>query len=437
MPKRARDFSSYDQSSGVVTRTMLARWCGPFIVVLGLAGMCDAADHWPQFRGPDGQGHASASGLPTEWSEQKNIVWRTPIPGEGWSSPVIFGDQIWMTTAEGNEEKSLRAVCVDRETGKLLRNVEVFSLAEPGTVNAKNTFASPTPVIEAGRLYVHFGTFGTACLSTETGKLLWTNRDLKLDHKEGPGSSPILYGDLLIFNCDGMDVQYVVALDKHSGRVVWKTDRSGPTAENPDLRKAYSTPLVITVDGQDQLISTGADRVIAYEPATGKEIWVVYYKGYSNVPRPVFGDGRLIISTGFTKPQLWAIRPQGRGDLTETNVLWRFLKQVPANPSPLLVGDEVYMVSDRGVATCIDAKTGEACWTERLGGNYSASPMFADGRVFIFSEDGKTFVLEPGRKYHVLATNQLDGRIMASPAMLGRTIYLRTDKYLYRIEKKS
>ena len=405
------------------------------IWLLALTSTLMAGDNWPQFRGPSGQGHSDARGLPLSWSETENVTWKVPIPGRGWSSPVVQGNQIWMTTAL-DEGHSLRAICVDRASGRLLHNVEVFAPADPPEKNAKNSYASPTPVVEEGYVYVHFGTMGTACLDTSAGSIVWKNDELKLDHKEGPGSSPIMYGDLLILNCDGMDVQYVAALDKRTGRVVWRQDRQGANAPDPDQRKAYSTPLVIRFDERDELVSTGADRVVAYDPANGHRLWWVDYDGYSNVPRPLFAHGLVYIATGFNTPELLAIRPGGRGDVTETHVVWRFNSQVPKKPSPLLVGDEIYMTSDKGVATCLDAHTGAPVWRERLGGNHSASPVFADARIYFFSEEGHTSVLRRGREFSLLATSEIDSGIMASPAVVGRALLLRSETHLYRIERQ-
>lgn len=402
-----------------------------------LALFADAGAHeWPQFRGPTGQGYANAKRLPTTWSEGENIAWKTEIPGRGWSSPVIGDGRLWITTAL-EDDKSLRAMAVDAETGKVVQNVEIFQVAELPKINAKNSFASPSPVLDGDRLYVHFGTLGTACVDTKSGQVVWKMTELKLDHKEGPGSSPVVWGNLLIVNCDGIDTQYVAALDKMTGKLAWRTDRPGPLNPNPDFRKAYCTPLVIEHNGQPQLISPGADQVIAYEPATGKEIWKVRYQGFSNVPRPIFGDGLLFVCTGYMKPQIWAIRPGVSGDITETNVVWRFSKQAPSNPSPILVDDRVYMVSDQGVLTVIDAKTGKAAKQERLSGNYSASPIYADGKLFFGGEDGVVTVIEPGQEPKVLAKNELDGQIMASPAAVGSALYVRTDGHLYRIEQSN
>ncbi len=393
-----------------------------------------AADVWPQFRGPDGQGHVDAPQLPVTWSEDEHVTWKTAIPGKGWSSPVIWGDQIWMTTAT-DEGRSLRAICVDRRNGEIAHDVEVFRHDEPLEINPKNSHASPTPVIEAGRLYVNYGTLGTACLDTTTAEIVWTNEKMLLDHKEGPGSSPILYGDLLLINCDGLDVQYVNALDKRTGTSVWQAWRSQPMDDNPDFCKAYSTPLVINSGGRDQLISVGAHWVYSYDLADGAENWMVGFSGFSNVPRPVYDGERVFICTGFMKPQLLAIRPDGSGNVTETHVDWSAKRQVPNNPSPIIVGDLIFMASDRGVATCLDTTSGDEHWVERLEGNFSASPLYANGRLYFPNEQGQTFVVVADSAFELLATNTLDSGHMASFAVTGDTLFVRTRTHLYRIEE--
>jgi len=412
---------------------MLKQVVFTLLLILRVSSLALSAD-WPQFRGPGGQGHSDAQGLPIEFGENQNVTWKTAVPGTGWSSPVVGGPQIWMTTAL-SDGHSLRAICVDFVTGKIMHNVEVFAIEQPDAINPKNSYASPTPVIEGDHVYVHFGTFGAAAINAQTGDVVWRNQELKIEHKEGPGSSPVLWRDLLIVTCDGLDAQFVAALDKVTGRLRWKTARTGANNPNPDFRKTFGTPLVIQVDGQDQLISTGADRLYAYDPATGKELWWVNYNGFSNVPRPLFSHGLLFICTGFTRPQLWAVRPGGQGDVTETNVVWQFKREVPKNSSPIIVGDELYMVSDRGVLACLDAPTGIERWTQRLGGNHSASPVYADGRMYWCSEEGQVFVLDPGREFKLLATNRLDGRLLASPAVADNALIFRTDTHLYRIEQ--
>ena len=409
------------------------------IILLVLTPTLRAADNWPQFRGPTQQGHVNAGNLPTQWSESQNITWKTPIPGEGWSSPVIWGNQVWMTTATDGG-KSLRAVCVDKTSGKIEHNVEVFSVAKPDSKNAFNSYASPTPVIEEGRVYVCFGNYGSACLDTATGKPIWTNRDLKLDHKEGPGSSPILYKHLYILNCDGMDVQYVAALNKSDGKLAWKTKRSFDFGDmDPDVRKAYSTPLVINVNGQDQLISIGAFRTYAYDPLTGRELWFANHTidpAYSNVAMPVFGHDLLFISTGFNYAEMYAVKPTGAGDVT-SNIVWEATRGICVKPSPLLVGDRLYFTTDQGIGRCLDAKTGKQVWQKRVGNAYSASPIYnrASNLIYFFSEKGSTAVVKPGDDLQVVHENHLDGRILASPAVSDEALFLRTHTHVYRIEQ--
>lgn len=390
-----------------------------------LAGVGTAAD-WPQFRGPGGQGHVADRGYALHWSETKNVTWKTAIEGLGWSSPVVQGNQIWLTTA-ADEAHSLRAVCLDRKSGKIVHDVEVFHKDDPGKIHSKNSHASPTPVLEGDRVYVHFGSHGTACLATD-GRVIWRNDELKYNHRHGPGGSPVVYRDLLIVSCDGTDVQFVVALDKHTGKIRWKKSREG--------KMAYSTPLIVDVEGHDELISTGAVQAIAYEPLTGKEIWRVRYDGYSEVPRPVVSHGLVFLCTGYDTPGLYAVRLGGEGDVTDTHVVWKMKKGAPLNPSPVAIDDMLFVVNDKGIATCLEAETGEQLWQERIGGNFSASPVYADGRIYFLNEEGLTTVVAPERKYRQLATNQVDGQTLASPAFVDGVIFLRTDTHLYRIEDR-
>ena len=382
------------------------------------------ASDWPQFRGPTGQGTSDEHGLPLNWGETTNIRWKVPIPGKGWSSPVIQGDRIWLTTAT-EDGKSLRAISVDRNTGAILQNVEVFRLKSAKLTNSKNSFASPTPIIDGDHVYIHFGAFGTACL-TQSGEVVWKT---KLDYdngQHGTGGSPVLYDDLLIISCDGNDIQYVVALDKLTGKVRWKKSREG--------YQAYTTPLILKLETGDQVISPGAFRAVSYDPHNGKELWqVTYGEGFSNVPRPVYGDGLVFICTGFQQPSLLAVRIDGKGDVTKSKVAWKLDRGVPLTPSPLLVGNELYLVTDNGIATCIDAKTGKENWRARLGGNHSASPIYADGRIYFLSEEGESVVIAPGKELKHLATNQLDGRTLASMAVAGGSIFVRSETHLYRI----
>ena len=408
-------------------------------ITLSLAmslGTVLAADNWPELRGPDRDGHADARKLPLTWSETNHVVWKTPIHDLGWSSPVIWGDQIWLTTAAEDGQR-LFAVCVQRDTGKITRDIQVFATEKPDHVASVNSYASPTSAIEAGRVYVHYGTYGTACLDTGSGAILWTRRDLRCDHHEGPGSSLMLHQNLLIFNVDGRDVQYVVALDKATGKTVWKTERSVDFSPfSSHQRKAFCTPIVIEAAGRPQLISPGAKAMMAYDPATGTELWKVSYNGWSMVPRPLFGHGFVYVINDYERPELWAVRPDGQGDVTGTHVAWRVTKDMPATASLLLVNDLLYMVNDQGFALCLDAKTGALVWRERLKGKHSASPLYGAGRIYFFSEKGLASVLEPGRTFKLLAENQLEDRQMATPAVTGEAFILRTKSHLYRLEDR-
>ena len=389
------------------------------------------AQEWPEFRGPGAQGHSAERGLPLEWSETRNVVWKAPVAGLGWSTPVVANGRVWLTTAVEQKGISLRAIAYEVATGKEVVNVEVFKI--PTTrrdINPKNSWASPSAVIDGDRVYVHFGADGTAALS-QAGEIIWKNR-FEYQSQHGAGGSPIVYGDLLIFSCDGSDAAFVIALDKNTGKTKWKTNRGVPSDQ------AYTTPLVIRVGDQDQLVSVGAFRVRAYEPLTGKEIWRVRYdEGFSNVPRPVFGHGLVFITTGFQQPELLAIRPDGKGDVTKTHVAWSLKRGAPLTPSPIIVGDELYLVNDGGIASCIDARSGNVIWQSRLGGTYSASPVYVDGRLYFPAEQGVTTVIAPGKEARRVATNKLDGGHLASMAVAGGSFFLRTDSALYRIAERA
>lgn len=389
-----------------------------------------AAQDWPQFRGPGGQGHSSEQNLPLQWSESSNVAWKTKIPGLGWSSPVVANGRVWLTTAVEQRGFSLRVLAFDASSGREVVNVEVFKVRyDERDINPKNSWASPTPILDGDRVYVHFGADGTAALNT-SGEILWKNR-FEYQSQHGAGGSPVLYGDLLIFNCDGSDAAFVIAVDKHTGKPKWRTNRGTPSDQ------AYTTPLVIRVGDRDQLISVGAFRARAYDPLTGKEIWRVRYdNGFSNVPRPVFAHGLVFITTGFHQPELLAIRPDGSGDVTKTHVAWSLKRGIPFTPSPLIVGDELYVVNDGGIASCIDARSGTMIWQQRLGGTYSASPVFADGRIYFLAEQGATTVIAPGREFRRLAVNTLDGGLLASMAVANGSMFVRTDSYLYRIRRE-
>jgi outer membrane protein assembly factor BamB len=401
------------------------------------------ASHWPQFRGPNGDGHADANKVPTMWSEEQNVKWKTAIHGRGWSSPVVWGQQIWLTTASENA-KELFVVCIDAVSGKVLRDTKLFDVERPQFHHAFNSPASPTPVIEEGRVYITFGSPGTACLDTQTGKVIWERRDIECNHYRGAGSSPILYRDLLIMNFDGSDAQFIIALDKRTGKTIWRKDRSidfkdlgpdgKPKAEG-DFRKAFATPHVAEIGGKPLLISQGANATYGYDPLTGEEFWRVEERSsHSGGTRPIVANGMIFFPTGWSQGQLLAVQAGGHGDVTGTHVAWRVSKAASKKPSLLLVGDLIYMNNDGGIVTTIDTKTGKEAWSERIGGNYSASPIFANGHAYFFSEEGKTTVIVPGREFRKLGENKLDGGFMSSPAVTDNALILRTKTHLYRIE---
>lgn len=403
------------------------------VTALAVAGSAADRESWPQFRGSDGQGHAPGAKLALTWSESEHIRWKAADPGEGWSSPVVGDGRVWITTArEGGH--SLCAVCFDLENGKLLKYVQVFRADALKAVNPMNSYASPSPILAAGKLYVHFGTYGTACLDAGTGAILWQRQDLTLDHEVGPGSSPALWHNRLIIPCDGKDVQYVTALDASTGASVWKTERSFGGQARPYPPWSSGTPLVVTVDGQDQAVIPGAGAVSAYDPENGKELWSVKYVGWSVVPRPLYDRGTVYFCTGYDKASLLAVRPKRQGSAWVGEVAWRLEKNVPNIPSPVLAGDRLFMADDHGTAVCLDAATGREVWSHRLGGTVCASLLNAAGRIYCFDNKGMTSVLAAADEFKILATNRLDSGCMASAAVAGNAMIVRTRKSLYRIE---
>jgi outer membrane protein assembly factor BamB len=425
----------------------------PLFAVLAASAVALAADNWPEFRGPHGDGHADATGLPTAWSETQNVRWKTAIHDKGWSSPVVWGNQVWVTTATEAGDK-LYAVGLDRETGKVIHDVLLFEVKlapkpakkSPPSVMAAyeewagfNSYASPTPAVEEGRVYAHFGSTGTACLDTATGKVLWKRDDLKCGHHRGPGSSPVLYGDLVILTFDGFDVQYLAALDKNTGKTVWQKDRNfQPAQDNGDTKKGYGTPLVITVGGKPELVSPSAKATAAYDPRTGDEIWRVVHGGMNAGHRPVFGNGLVFTASSDGGDGLVAIKPDGTGNVTQSHVPWKFKAGVPNRSSFLVAGDNLLMVNSGGIATCVGIKDGKEKNKVRLetrGANVWASPVLAEGKWYVFDDAGTGFVLSADEKLDVLATNKLAGGGRASPAAVGHALYHRTFTHLYRIEE--
>ena len=417
----------------------------------------DGADNWPSFRGPTGDGHSDSKSLVSEWSETKNVRWKTPIHGKGWSSPVVWGDQVWMTTSEevkgtGKTDPKLTggaavkidkvtffAVCVDRKTGTVLHDIKLAEEADPQFCHDFNSYATPTPVVEEGRVWCHFGQHGTWCLDTATGKTLWKRHDLKCNHFRGAGSSPIVYENLLVLIFDGADFQYVAALDKTTGTTVWKKDRNTKYPhDSGDNKKAYATPTVVMVNGKPELVCPSSEVTVAYEPKTGEELWRFNHlkKGSMNVgSRTVAGNGFYYLLSGYS-PQLMALKQGGTGMLSKETVSWQLDKGVPSRPSLLLVGELLFMISDDGLMTCVDAKTVKVEWSERQNGNFSSSPIYANGLIYMANQTGKTMVVKASRTFEPVATNELKDGCMASPAASGDAILLRTKTHLYCIGAK-
>lgn len=428
----------------------------PWLVAAWAWASVSHAAPWHQYRGPEGDGIARGAKPPLEWAEDKNVRWKTPIHGRGWASPVIWGDRIWIATAT-EDGRELSILAVDATTGRVERDQKLFDVAAPQFCHKFNSYASPSPALEEGRVYVTFGSPGTAALDAETGKVLWERRDFVCNHYRGAGSSPIVHGDLLLMHFDGSDHQFIVALDKKTGETAWRVERSvdfqdlGPDGKpmtEGDFRKAFATPHVAWIDGTATLLSQGAKALYAYEPKTGAELWRVEERqNHSASTRPLYGLGLVFVPTGFSQGQLLAIRPGKKGEALDANatpaegtsktqlgIAWRSKRSIPKKPSLLLHDGLVFGIEDGGVASCWDAKTGEAVWNERVGGNHSASPLLADGRIYFFSEEGKSAVVAAAREYRKLAENTLGDGFMASPAVHGNALILRSRTHLYRVE---
>ncbi len=432
------------------------------IAFLAAAGLASGSENWPDFRGPRGDGHVASGdgkplGIPLEWSEAKNIKWKTELPLLGLSSPVVMDGQVWLTTAT-EDGQDYFVLSVDARTGKMVANEKVFHRTDPEPLSngsRDNSYATPSAVAEPGRVYVHYGSSGTACLDTASKKVIWTRDDLKCRHYRGASSSPVLFGNLLILTFDGADVQYLVALDKHTGKTVWLTKRSvawndenidKQMVKDGDWRKAHSTPLIVDWEGQPLMFSAGAKAAYGYDPRTGAELWRVEHASYSAAPRPVFRDGHFFFVTGFSVgAQMWSVKAGGKGVVTDTHVDWRLDPPIPKYSSPILVDDLLYLSMDDAFLACVEAETGKPVWKERVGGRFRACPIYADGRLYFFSLEGVTTVIKPGRTFEVLATNTLEDTapnddprrgpgFMASPAVSGKALIVRTRHHLYRIE---
>jgi outer membrane protein assembly factor BamB len=414
-----------------------------FTLALSLSARAD----WPEFRGPTADGVVTDSGLPTEWAEGKNIAWKTAIPGLGWSTPAILGGEAWLTSAtpDGTTQS---VYCLDIKTGEILFQKVLVTNDNPEPLaNNMNSYATPSPVIEEGRVYVDFGSYGVFCLDTKSREILWQRRDITASHWRGPGSSPVMWKDKLILTFDAADQQFLIALDKLTGKTLWRRDRStrfadedpktGRPANSGDMRKGYGTPIFVEFgNGETQMISNAAKACWAYDPETGAELWSVHYPTHSPSSRPVYSKelGLIFINTGLGKAEIWAIRAdaKARGEIDATHVAWKLLKRTPKRSSPVLVGDLLFMAND-GIAACADARTGELLWQERAGGEYSSS-LLTDGKhVWFFDEMGLCTVVKASGTYEKVAENTLDAGCLASPAASDGALFVRTRTHLYRI----
>ena len=420
-------------------RRALAVGCcvtGAWLAIPVLTNHAWAATPWPEFRGVTGDGVSQEHNLPVEWSESSGVAWKTAIPGKAWSSPVIWDDLVWLSNATADGTR-LSAVAVARDNGRIVHDITVFEIAAPQFCHPFNSYASCTPAIERDRLYLHYGSAGTACLDTESGKILWTRQDLPCDHFRGPGSSPIIHGNLLIVALDGFDLQYVVALDKTTGKTMWRKDRNidyGTT--DGDAKKAYPTATVIRSQGREQVIIPSAGATIAYDPTSGEELWRVRHGGMNASARPLFAHGLVYINTAAGGMKFLAVRPDGIGDVTGTQIAWKSSQGTGSRSSQLLLGEKLFLIGDAGTASVLDAVSGKALSQKRLSGEFSASPILADGRIYASNQGGDTFVLSAADPSTVLATNTLDDGCMASPAVFDAAIYLRTKTHLYRLGKR-
>jgi outer membrane protein assembly factor BamB len=398
-----------------------------------IAPLASAADSWPEFRGPGGQGIAEGP-LPGKWTPDKGVAWKVALPARGWSSPVIADGKVVLTGAREDAGKTiLSAFALDAETGATLWTIDLFnpSAEEIAALHGKNSLASPTPAIADGTVHVHFGHMGTAALKLEDGELIWKT---KISYKpmHGGGGSPIVVGDLLVANADAEIDPFVFALHRKTGEVAWRT----PREQEVRSTFSFSTPLVVQTDGRTEILSAGSGMIGAYAPADGRLLWkVTYGEGYSVVPRPVVADGMAYVATGYNVPNLLAIRLGGaEGDVTQTHLAWEVTRRMPKTPSMIVDDGQVLALDDTGTLTSLDAKSGEVRWTQRLPGNFSGSPILAGKTLYAVTEDGVFYSLKISRTdAEILSEIDIAERTLASPVLLGGALYLRTEENLWKI----
>ncbi|MCG6185795.1 outer membrane protein assembly factor BamB family protein [Maribellus maritimus] len=412
------------------------------ILLFCVVSFAQNPNSWTHFRGSNMDGHAQVTKAPLHWSDSTNVVWKVPVKGTGWSSPVVFGNQIWLTSAT-EDGKEFYTFCFDLNSGKLLDEKTIFSCVEPQRIHSTNSYATPTPCIEDDFVYVHYGTFGTACINTNNFDVVWKREDLKCDHMQGPASSPIIYKDKLIVHLEGTEDPYVVALDKFTGETIWKSVRPKEVYDKlePVYRKSYQTPIVVNVNGRDLLISNSSFMCFAHDINTGEVIWTIEYGYDSTVSQPLFWNGLVFVNSGWifldNKPYFtrqYAVDPTGKGNVTETHIKWMYEDEVPQIPTPVIIDGKMYMVHDRGMVTCLDAMTGEVIWKEKLRGNFNSSPVYAGGNIYFINVKGFCSIVKPGDTFQKIAENDIDETVKAVPVFIQDKLLLRTEKNLYLIE---
>lgn len=407
--------------------------CCHFLFAGFLVCVATAAETWPQFRGPTGQGIASGSG-PFEWSRDTGIAWKIPLTASGWSSPVIANGKIVLTgSRKDGDTTHLSAFALDAATGKTLWNIDLFkpTAEETAALHGKNSLASPTPVIADGIVYVHFGHMGTAALRLDDGEVIWKTL-VSYKPMHGNGGSPIIVGDLLVVNADAEIDPTIVAFRREDGAIAWRT----PRGQKVRSTFSFSTPLVVETDGRTEILSAGSGMIGAYAPEDGRLLWkVTYGEGFSVVPRPILADGIAYVATGYSVPKLIAIRlGKASGDVTKTHIAWEVTRRMPKTPSMIATHGQILALDDTGTLTSLNTKSGEPVWTEKLPGNFSASPILTGDTLYAVTEDGVCYVVEispAGAK--IRFETDLAERTLASPVLLDGALYLRTEKHLWKI----
>ncbi|MDO5579720.1 MAG: PQQ-binding-like beta-propeller repeat protein [Planctomycetia bacterium] len=415
-------------------------FCPLFLVCcLFLLSPIHAAEPWPEYLGPQGLGHAvqlENKDIPLEWSESKNVLWKSSVPGKGWSSPVVGDNEIWFTSASEDGKKRF-LLCYDLLTGKKTQDILLYNVEKVEKCHRTNSYASPTPVIDSERVYVHFGTIGTAAIDRKTGKKIWDRTDLRWEPIQGFGASPTLWKNLLILTCDGGDVQFLIAMDKDTGKTVWKTNRSVPfTDEKPVFRKGYCSSTVLNYEGVDYLVSSSSKAAYAYDPATGKELWRFIFPKFSETStmRPRLWKNKIIVNSGFPKATLYALDITKRGEIDSKDFYWQNGQNFHPVPVPVLVDGYLYGTDGKGIVFCVSAENGKTVWRKRVGGEFWTSTIYQNGRIYVFDTESKTYVIAADPKEcRILATNTLADGCMATPAFLGDSVIIRTKTALYRI----